>query len=406
MNSEFRGMPQARTFGNPNVIRQVFFSHLPLIKDRKNMRTEVISNVIKSGIYFEGPQNKILEKKLSRMLSGSLPARLAAKRAGRQGYITTLASGHDALILALAALNLKKEDEVIFPVNAYPTAFPVALSGAKPVPCDVNLNGQMDIGKLTNAINKNSRAVITVHLYGMTGDIDKIRKICHEKKVVLIEDCAQSLGTKFGGKPLGTFGEISCFSFYPTKNLGSLGDGGAIWTKNRDYYNYFLKAKSYGERTRYDSEFVSGHSRLPEVQAAILNLYTKMLPRYFRKRKLLFQLYQEKLELLFPRVRVLKSDQNSDPVPHILVIDVDKRDKLAAYLAKKEIPTLIHYPKPIHLVKAFSYLGFKRGDFPMAERLSKRILSLPFHPLLSEGALEQICATIKEFYVRSEKLEI
>lgn len=389
-------MQPGLTFGNPNEIkfmsranplpagRQVFFSHLPLVTDKKNKRTEVISNVIKAGVYFEGPQNKILERKLSRMLPG--------------GFITTLASGHDALVFALSVLKLKREDEVIFPVNAYPTAFPVALSEAKPIPCDVDENGQIDVSELSKKITKNTRVVLVVHLYGLTGDIIKIKRICREKRIILIEDCAQSLGTTFKEKHLGTFGEISCFSFYPTKNLGSLGDGGAIWTKSKSYYDYFRKARSYGEKVRYDSEFVAGHSRLPEIQAAILNFYTTRLSGYARKRKLLYRLYLEKLKSLSPHVRVLESHERSDPVVHLLVIEADRRNELASYLKKKDIPTLIHYPKPIHLVKAFTYLGFKKGDFPVAERLSKRILSLPIHPLLSEKTLNYICNTIKEFY--------
>ena len=362
----------------------IFFSHLPLITDKKNRRAEIISNVIKSGIYFDGLQNKILERKLSKMLPG--------------GYVTTLGSGHDALVLALSVLRLKPTDEVIFPVNSYPTAFPIGLSGAKPIPCDVDENGQIGINKLSQKITKNTQAIIIVHLYGLTGDIEKIKKICQEKKIILIEDCAQSLGTTFKKQPLGTYGAISCFSFYPTKNLGSLGDGGAIWTKKRSYYNYFLKAKSYGERKRYESEFISGHSRLPEIQAAILNLYTSMLSRYFRKRRTLYTLYQEQLSDLAPFVRVLKSHPKSIPVPHILTIEAKNRDKLALYLKEEGIPTLVHYPKPIHLVKAFSYLSYKRGDFPVAERLSKRIVSLPFHPQLSENTLNYICNAIKEFY--------
>lgn len=381
-------MRQEPTFGNPNEIEimgrnpTIFFSHLPLVTDKKNKRTELISKVIRSGIYFDGPQNKIFEKKLSRILPG--------------GFIVTLGSGHDALFFALSALKLKHEDEVIFPVNAYPTAFPVALSKAHPVPCDVDENGQINISELKRKITKKTKAIVVVHLYGLTTDIEQIKKICHAKKIVLIEDCAQSLGTTFNGKSLGTFGDISCLSFYPTKNLGSLGDGGAIWARRKSYYNYFVKAKSYGEKRRYESEFVSGHSRLPEVQAAILNLYTTLIFRYFKRRKFLFHLFKEKLSS--PDVRVLSSHQNSDPVPHILVIEAENRDTLADYLKKRGIPTLIHYPKPIHLVKAFSYLGYKRGDFPTAEYLAGRILTLPFHQKLSYKTLNYICDTIKEFY--------
>lgn len=389
-------MQQEVTFGHPSGIKimskdnprqfggQVFFSHLPLVTDKKNKRAEFISSVIRSGIYFDGPQNKTLEKKLSRMLP--------------KGFITTLGSGHDSLMLALTVLKLKPTDEVIFPVNAYPTAFPIALSGAKMVPCDVDKNGQIDIRKLEKRISKNTKAIVIVHLYGLTTDIEKIKKICGERKIALIEDCAQSLGTTFSDRPLGTFGDISCFSFYPTKNLGSLGDGGAIWTNQKKYYNYFIKAKSYGERKKYESEFISGHSRLPEIQAAILNLYAATLKHYFNKRKSLFKLYKERFESLSPYVRVLVSHPKSDPVPHILVIEAKDRNKLITFLKRRGIPTLIHYPKPIHLVRAFSYLGYKKGDFPMAEFLSDRIVTLPFHQKLSERTLNYICESIKEFY--------
>ncbi len=365
----------------------VFFSHLPLITDKKNKRAELISSVIRSGIYFDGQQNKILEKKLSKMLSG--------------GFITTIACGHDALALALGALKLKRHDEVIFPVNAYPTAFPIAMSSAKMVPCDVDENGQIDIGELEKKITKRTKAIVVVHLYGLTGDIELIKNICKDKKITLIEDCAQSLGSTFAGRALGTFGYISCFSFYPTKNLGSLGDGGAIWTNQKKYYNYFVKAKSYGERKKYESEFVSGHSRLPEIQAAILNLYTTKLKHYFNKRKSLFKLYKERLKLS-PYVRVLVSHPKSDPVPHILVIEAKDRNNLIAFLKRRGIPTLIHYPKPIHLIPAFSYLGFKKGNFPMAEFLSERIITLPFHQKLSEKSLNFIVKSIADFYSKKK----
>lgn len=363
----------------------IFFNHLPLVTDKKNRRTELISDVIKSGLYFDGPQSKILEKKLLSLLDNL-------------GYISTLGSGHDALVFSLSVLKLQPTDEIIFPVNSYPTAFPVALSSGKPVPCDVDENGQIDIGELSKKITKNTRVIVLVHLYGLTTDVKQVKKICQRKKIILIEDCAQSLGTTFDEKSLGTFGDISCFSFYPTKNLGSLGDGGAIWTNNKSFYNYFLRAKSYGEKKKYDSHFVSGHSRLPEIQAAILNLYTTMLKRYFNKRKSLFKLYQEKLMEVGPFVRVLVSHPKSDPVPHLLVIEAEDRNKLRSFLKRKKIPTLIHYPTPVHLVKAFSGFSYGEGDFPMAERLSKKILSLPFHQHLTISQVSYIAGCIINFY--------
>lgn len=349
----------------------------------KNHETELIrafDRVLRSGIFLNGPENQKLEAELQKKLGG--------------GLVTMVASGHDALIISLLALHLKPTDEVIFPVNAYPTAFPVVLSGVKPVPVDVDENGQLDPRALEKAITKCTKAVVMVHLYGLVGEIGEVREICRKHTIVLIEDAAQAFGSTYQGRPVGTIGDIGCFSFYPTKNLGSLGDGGALWTRHKKWFEFFVKAKAYGEKNRYASELISGHSRLPELQAAALRVYLRYLDKEIKLRQKVFGWYKKSLH----GVRILQSINHSFPVPHLLVIESDKRDALQHFLKSRGIETFIHYPQPVHLVPAFRSLGYGRGEFPIAERLAPRILSLPFHPFLTKKDVQTVVQSIRDFY--------
>lgn len=366
-----------------------FFNHAKLAGCRhRARRIHIFSRILKTGVFFSGAQTQKLIKNLNLYLD-------------EDGFITTLASGHDALLLALQSLKLKPTNEVIFPVNSYPTAFPIALSGVKAVPVDVDENGQMDIDAMKKMITKNTKAVVLVHLYGNTTDIESIVSYLSNKNIFLIEDAAQAFGTRFNGKLVGTFGDIGCFSFYPTKNLGTVGDGGAIWTKHKYLYDHIVKAKSYGEGVRYFSEFVAGHSRIPELQAGILNVYFSSIEKDFTRRKNARSYYLQRInELkLLSFVRVLGFNPNSDPIPHLFVIDVQNRDLLKKFLKRHNIESHVHYPTPVHLVPAFSFLGYKKGDFPVAEKLSERILSLPFHQSLSRKAIDYILSAIREFYL-------
>lgn len=363
---------------------QIQFNQTALLA-RKNLKqiSKKIYNVLESGIYLEGKQNQIFEKKLKKILGN--------------GFVTTTSSGHDSLVLALKALNLNINEEVIFPVNSYPTAFSIAQSGANAIPVDVDQNGQIDPREIEKKISKSTKVILIVHLYGLVGNLKSILQIAKKYNLYLIEDAAQSFGTTFEGKLTGTFGDIGCFSFYPTKNLGTLGDGGAIWTKHKRFYNFFQQAKSYGEKKRYYSNFISGHSRLPEIQAGVLNYYLKFFHSNKEQRQQLAKLYLKYLKGL-KEIRPLLSNKESEPVQHLFVVEVHKRDALRKFLTSKKIPTAIHYPYPVHLIPAFSKLEYKRGDFPMSERLSKRIVSLPFHQYLQEADITYITNKIKEFY--------
>ena len=229
--------------------------------EKKEKLLRAITTVINSGIFLNGTKNKELQKRLRTYLGG--------------GYVLPVASGHDALSLAIQSLGCNKNDEILFPVNSYPTAFPIALSKVTPVPIDIDENGQIDIECVKQKYNKRTKAILVVYLYGLMTDIRELVRFARSHNIYLIEDVAQAFGSRFNNKPAGTFGDISCFSFYPTKNIGTLGDGGAIWTKNKRLFTIMRQASLYGEDIRYKSIFVSGHSRLAEIQASALTVYVK-----------------------------------------------------------------------------------------------------------------------------------
>lgn len=343
-------------------------------KKHKKEIEGTISRVVSSGIFLNGPENKQFGINLKRFFT--------------RGFITLTASGHDSIFIALSSLNLKPRDEVIIPANVYPVGFPAAQSGAKLILVDVDQNGLINISGIKNKISKRTKAIVAVHLYGLVADIKKIKKVIG-KKIIVIEDCAQS----FGVKPTG---DIACFSFYPTKNLGTLGEGGALWTKNEKYNAFFKKAVSYGEGTRYSSEFVSGHSRIPEIQAGILNIYFKIIKKTGKIRQHLFDYYVKQLNA--NRKITILGTSLKEKYPHLLIMKAENRDMLQEYLKRKKIPTAVHYPRPLHLVPAFKYLKYKKGDFPKAEELSQKILSLPFHPYMTKKDIDIVVKSIEEFY--------
>lgn len=367
--------------------KTISFNHISQsTRQQKKQILKKISAVLSSGVFLNGNEGKQLTDKLLRFLG--------------PGYLTLCASGHDALFLALNALKIEKQDEIIFPVNSYPTAFPVCLQKGVAVPCDIDENGQMDPRSLAKRISRRTKAVILVHLYGLCGKITEIKKIVKQKNIYLIEDCAQAFGSEYQNKKLGTLGDIGCFSFYPTKNLSTLGDGGAIWTKYKRIAAFLNKAVSYGEKIHYQSEFLGGHSRIPEIQAGIINcLFSKTL-KDFTKRQTIVKYFRREIKKadIGKFVQVFEADPFAKPVEHLFVVKAKKRSKLRNYLSRQGIPTLIHYPRPVHLIRAFSGLGYKKGDFPRAEEQSQQILSLPFHPSLSKREVFYIVRQIKKFY--------
>lgn len=386
MKEDCRGIVLVKIFGFQRKINMNLSFNQTKLKAVKNKREilKQIGRVIDQGIFING----LSAKKTGHLLKNYFRAR----------YFLTCGSGHDSLLLALQSLGLKKDDEIIFPVNAYPTAFPVFMSGLKGVPADIDDNGQLDPISVTKLITSKTKAIIMVHLYGLVGDLKKIIEICKKNKIFLIEDCAQAFGSRYQDKLVGTFGDIGCFSFYPTKNLSTLGDGGGILIKNKKHFEFLKRAVQYGEKYRYQSEFVAGHSRLPEIQAVILNLYLKKINKELSKRKFLTNYYKKQITKhdLNKHITVLTSDKSSEPVNHLFVIRTKARNRLRDFLKKENIETYIHYPFTINKIPAFKNL--LKGKYPNGEKLSKQIISLPFHPYMTKSQINYIIKKIFEFY--------
>lgn len=367
-------------------MRAITFNHLA--RETHSQQKQFLSafrRILNRGIYLAGPENAALTQRLN-MIFGK--------------HCIPVGSGHDAILLSLQALSLGSTDEIIVPANAYPTAFAVSLSGAKVIFADVDDNGQLSADSVKRMITKHTKAVMLVHMYGLCADIETIIKICQKHRVLVIEDCAQSFGTLYQKKYTGTIGDIGCFSFYPTKNVGALGDGGAIRTKNTRIAARIKLLSMYGEHKRYESIVVAGHSRLAELQAAGIVISLTQASAEFQKRKRVARWYTQALghPSLTPHIRVLTSHPASVPVIHLFVIRARHRDALQKYLTKQNIPTAIHYPHPSHLVKAFANLRYKKGDFPKAEQLSREILSLPYHAYMTKSDILRVIHHIRNFY--------
>lgn len=311
-------------------------------------------------------------------------------------YVVGVDNGSDGLILILKALGIKKGDEVITPVNSYvSTTFAITEIGATPIFVDVNPNThQLNIDQVKKKITKKTRAILPVHLYGAPCDIDLLVDICKQKKIFLVEDACQAHGSTLRNKKLGTFGIAGVYSFYPGKNLGAYGNGGAVVTWDRNIYNKLLKLRNFGQNKRYYHESVGGNSKLDDIQAAVLTVKLRHLNTWNKRRAHLAKLYTKNLRhVTMPTIR--KDAQSNH---HLFVIETNKRDALQKYLFKHGILAQIHYPVPIHLQKCYKYLGYKKGSFPVAEQLANTILSLPLYAELTDKEVAHIANKVNSFY--------
>jgi dTDP-4-amino-4,6-dideoxygalactose transaminase len=309
-------------------------------------------------------------------------------------------SGTDALILALRGLDIGPGDEVITVPNSFVASTScIILAGAKPVFVDVREDYNIDPDLIEQAITSRTRAILPVHLTGRPADMIPLIKIAKEYGLHIIEDCAQAVCAEYGGKMVGSFGTIGCFSLHPLKTLNACGDGGIMTTNDESLYEKLKILRNLGLRTRDDTIIWSDNSRLDTIQAAILLIKMQYLEEWTNKRRTNAKFYQEKLGHI-PEITVPFENEDSYSVYHTFVIQAEKRDDLQAYLGECGIETAVHYPVPIHLHTAAENLGYKKGDFPMAERQSKRIISLPVFPELEVEDLKNIVDSITGFYRR------
>lgn len=342
-----------------------------------------INRVLESGHFVLGTELETFENNFARFLGAD--------------YVAGCASGTEAIYLALAACHIGQGDEVLVVAHtAVPTISAVSMTGARPVFVDIEPNTcLMDTNDLDAKITTKTKAIIPVHLYGQMVGMEAILKTAAKHKLFVIEDVAQATGARYRGAIAGTLGDFGAFSFYPSKNLGAFGDGGAICTNNKDNWQKLLMIRNYGQSKRYHHDFIGINSRLDEIQAAILSAQLPHLSEWNERRIAIAKRYTSALSDIV-QTPIVKDD--CDHVFHLYVIQVDDRDNLQQYLLEKGIHSLIHYPIPAHLQKAYSYLGYKAGDLPSTERVAGRILSLPMYPELTNDQIDLVIGTIKDFY--------
>jgi dTDP-4-amino-4,6-dideoxygalactose transaminase len=320
-------------------------------------------------------------------------------------YGVGVASGTDALYLALKAAGIGEGDEVITVSNSFiATALAVSFTGARPVFVDIDPGTYtMDPNALESLLRSRKakerrrkiKAILPVHLYGHPAEMDAIIEIAYRNDLLVIEDACQAHGAEYRGKKMGSFGALGCFSFYPTKNLGGYGDGGMVVTDHKKLYERLHLLRCYGEKRKYHHVLKGINSRLDEIQAAILRVKLKYLDRWNEERRGRAQAYMKMLQPS-PVIRPYEME-GARHVYHLFVIRTRGRNSLQTFLTDKGIDTLIHYPIPIHLQKAYRKLEYRRGNLPLTEKCSREILSLPFFLEMMESEMEEVATQIEIF---------
>jgi dTDP-4-amino-4,6-dideoxygalactose transaminase len=314
-------------------------------------------------------------------------------------YTIGVANGLEALHLALLAVGIKKGDEVIVPSNTYiATVLAVSYTGATPVFVEPNIETyNIDVTKIEEKITAKTKAIMPVHLYGQACEMDEVMRIAKKHKLFVIEDNAQSHEASFNGKLTGSFGDLNATSFYPGKNLGALGDAGAITTDSEELYKKCLSLRNYGSQKKYYNEVIGYNSRLDEMQAAVLKVKLNFMNQWTDERRKIGELYTQELKDL-NSIFLPTTAAGATHSYHLYTIRTAKRDEVQKYLQEKNIGTLIHYPVPPHLQEAYSHLGYKKGDFPLAEEIANTTLSLPLYIGMKKEEIEFVCKEIKNFF--------
>ena len=313
--------------------------------------------------------------------------------------VVGVSNGLDALFLALKVLGVGAGDEVIVPSNTYiATALAATYIGATPIFVEPNIDTyNIDPSKIEAAITPKTKAIMPVHLYGQCCEMEAIMQIAKKHNLVVIEDNAQSQGASYNGKLTGSWGNANGTSFYPGKNLGAIGDAGAVTTNDANIATQLKSLRNYGSAKKYYNEVIGHNMRLDELQAALLSVKLQHLPNWTLQRQEIANWYNEALkgieEIILPKVHI-----NATHVYHLYIIRTTKRDELQQYLTQQGIGTMIHYPVPPHLQEAYSFLNHKKGDFPIAEELANTMLSLPLYPGMTQAQVQQVASAVKQFF--------
>ncbi|NHM30000.1 DegT/DnrJ/EryC1/StrS family aminotransferase [Neobacillus terrae] len=351
-------------------------------KKFQNEYEEKTLNILRKGWYVLGEEVDSFEKEFARYIGTK--------------YSVGVANGLDALIMAFRALDVGKGDEVIVQANAYiACVMGITINGATPVFVEPDEYYNIDASKIEEKITNKTKAILVVHLYGQTSNMRQIKAIAQKHNLMVVEDCAQSHGSKFADQKSGTFSDIACFSFYPSKNLGAFGDGGAITTNNEKFASKIKVLRNYGSQKRYHNELVGYNSRLDELQAGLLKIKLSHLDDLNMEREMLANRYLK--EITNEKISLPKVRKNATSVWHLFVIQTENRDELQEYLTSNEIGTVIHYPIPPHLSEAYQYLGFSENDFPITEAYANTIISLPLYNGMTDKEIQYVIDTINKY---------
>lgn len=310
------------------------------------------------------------------------------------------ANGSDSLLLALMAEDIGIGDEVITtPFTFFATAGAISRVGATPVFVDIDPRTfNIDVSKIEKALTKRTKAIIPVHIFGQPAEMDKIMQIAKANNLIVIEDACQAIGSKYKGKMIGTIGDYGCFSFYPTKNLGAFGDAGLISCSNEEKYEKLKSLRVHGSKVKYYHEIIGFNSRLDAIQASVLDILLPYLNENNNKRIKIAEIYDNELSHILDIPYVSSGVVHTYHQYAVLVRDIKDRDLLSQYLTKMEIGNGVYYPLPLHLQKCFNSLGYKEGDFPVAEDIAKRILSLPMYPYLDNDQIDYVINSVNSFF--------
>jgi dTDP-4-amino-4,6-dideoxygalactose transaminase len=371
------------------------FPFLDLKAQYETIRCQVLAaveTVMESQHFILGHEVDSLEQEIARFTGAK--------------FAVACASGSDALLLALMALGVDRNDEVITtPFTFGATAGAIARLGARPVFVDIEPDSfNLDPDALERAVTRKTKAIIPVHLFGLVADMDAVMTVARHCGAAVVEDAAQSLGASYRGRQAGTLGDAGCFSFFPSKNLGGCGDGGLVTTERADLERLLKALRVHGATQKYQYQILGINSRLDALQAAILRVKLPYLQRWTDARRQNAQHYGR----LFQEYDLLEMVQlplESEACTHVynqFSIRVEKRDALRNHLQRRGVPTEIYYPAPLHLQPAYKFLGHREGDFPIAEAACREAVSLPIYPELSRAQLETVVSEIANFYKNNE----
>lgn len=338
--------------------------------------------VLRSGWYVLGKEVEVFEQMFSEYVGTK--------------YCIGVDNGLNAIMLGIKALGIGCGDEVIVAANTYiATVLGVSLNGATPVFVDADEYHNIDPEKIEAVISNKTKAVLVTHLYGQACRMEQMKEICSRHEIYLLEDCAQAHGAEVSGKKVGSFGIMGFFSFYPTKNLGAFGDGGAISTNSEEMNQKLRALRNYGSVKRYQNDYEGNNSRLDELQAGLLNVKLSHIEELTKERRDIATRYLKEIDN--PRIMLPQTVQKSTHVYHLFVIQTEKRDSFREYMKTNGIATDVHYPLPPYLAKPYLHLGYQRGDFAVTERLYERIVSIPIFNGMREDEINKVIEVINQY---------